>query len=158
MIPWNGANNPNVSLTISCIMRCQYAGKHPKWILHLLVINFRLGVWFISTFIYFTSLRDRVETSTDFATRVLDIHYPTGTRVLVTVNLISDLYCRAANQYVFRVFRTWNHEEIISTCVLNKILGLKYCKNVLHSNSDNDGREVSYKIFTTLQHNLRPSL
>ena len=32
----------------------------------------------------------RVETSTDFATRVPDIHYPTGTRVLVTVNLVSD--------------------------------------------------------------------
>ena len=31
-----------------------------------------------------------VETSTDFATRVPDIHYPTGTRVLVTVNLVSD--------------------------------------------------------------------
>ena len=32
----------------------------------------------------------RVETSTDFATRVPDTHYPTGTRVLVTVNLVSD--------------------------------------------------------------------
>ena len=32
----------------------------------------------------------RVETSTDFATRVPDIHYPTGARVLVTVNLVSD--------------------------------------------------------------------
>ena len=32
----------------------------------------------------------RVETSTVFATRVPDIHYPTGTRVLVTVNLVSD--------------------------------------------------------------------
>ena len=32
----------------------------------------------------------RVEMSTDFATRVPDIHYPTGTRVLVTVNLVSD--------------------------------------------------------------------
>ena len=31
----------------------------------------------------------RVETSTDFATRVPNIHYPTGTRVLVTVNLVS---------------------------------------------------------------------
>ena len=38
--------------------------------------------------------------STDFATRVSDIHYLTGTRVLVTVNLISGYYCRAANQYV----------------------------------------------------------
>ena len=42
--------------------------------------------------------------STDFATRVPDIHYPTGTRVLVTVNPVSDKYCMAANQYVFRVF------------------------------------------------------
>ena len=33
---------------------------------------------------------NRVEMSTDFATRVPDIHYPTGTRVLVTVNLVSD--------------------------------------------------------------------
>ena len=32
----------------------------------------------------------RVETSTEFATRVPDTHYPTGTRVLVTVNLVSD--------------------------------------------------------------------
>ena len=32
----------------------------------------------------------RVETSTDFATRVPNIHYPMGTRVLVTVNLVSD--------------------------------------------------------------------
>ena len=32
----------------------------------------------------------RVETSTDFATRVPDTYYPTGTRVLVTVNLVSD--------------------------------------------------------------------
>ena len=32
----------------------------------------------------------RVETSTEFASRVPDTHYPTGTRVLVTVNLVSD--------------------------------------------------------------------
>ena len=32
----------------------------------------------------------RVETSTEFTTRVPDTHYPTGTRVLVTVNLVSD--------------------------------------------------------------------
>ena len=32
----------------------------------------------------------RVETSTEFATRVPDTHYPTGTRVLITVNLVSD--------------------------------------------------------------------
>ena len=32
----------------------------------------------------------RVETSTDFATGVPDIHYPTGTQVLVTVNFVSD--------------------------------------------------------------------
>ena len=32
----------------------------------------------------------RVETSTDFATWVPDIHYPTGTQVLVPVNLVSD--------------------------------------------------------------------
>ena len=32
----------------------------------------------------------RVETSTEFPTRVPDTHYPTGTRVLVTVNLVSD--------------------------------------------------------------------
>ena len=35
-------------------------------------------------------LGSRVETSTEFATRVPDTHYPTGTRVLVTVNLVSD--------------------------------------------------------------------
>ena len=35
-------------------------------------------------------LHPRVETSTDCATRVPDIHYPTGTWVLVTVNLVSD--------------------------------------------------------------------
>ena len=35
-------------------------------------------------------LGGRVETSTDFAIRVPDTHYPTGTRVLVTVNLVSD--------------------------------------------------------------------
>ena len=37
--------------------------------------------------------QDRVlgfETSTEFATRVPDTHYPTGTRVLLTVNLVSD--------------------------------------------------------------------
>ena len=54
----------------------------------------------------------RVETSTEFATRVPDTHYPMGTRVLVTVNLVSDWCCKAANQYVFRVFRTWNKEEM----------------------------------------------
>ena len=32
----------------------------------------------------------RVETSTEFATRVPVTHYPTGTRVLVTVDLVSD--------------------------------------------------------------------
>ena len=32
----------------------------------------------------------RLETSTEFATRVPDTHYLTGTRVLVTVNLVSD--------------------------------------------------------------------
>ena len=32
----------------------------------------------------------KVETSTDFATRVPDTHYPMGTRVLVTVNHVSD--------------------------------------------------------------------
>ena len=32
----------------------------------------------------------RVETSTDFATQVSDTNYPTGTRVFVTVNLVSD--------------------------------------------------------------------
>ena len=36
------------------------------------------------------SVNSRVEMSTDFATWVPDIHYPTGTRVLVTVNLVSD--------------------------------------------------------------------
>ena len=33
---------------------------------------------------------NRVETSTEFATRVPDTHYPMGTWVLVTVNLVSD--------------------------------------------------------------------
>ena len=32
----------------------------------------------------------RVEMSTEFTTRVPDTRYPTGTRVLVTVNLVSD--------------------------------------------------------------------
>ena len=32
----------------------------------------------------------RVETSTEFTTWVPDTHYLTGTRVLVTVNLVSD--------------------------------------------------------------------
>ena len=38
----------------------------------------------------FLGVASRVETSTEFATRVPDTHYPTGTRVLVIVNLVSD--------------------------------------------------------------------
>ena len=34
-------------------------------------------------------LPGRVEMSTEFPTRVPDTHYPTGTQVLVTVNLLS---------------------------------------------------------------------
>ena len=37
-----------------------------------------------------SAMHSRVETSTDFATRVPNTHYPTGTRVLVTVNLVFD--------------------------------------------------------------------
>ena len=37
-----------------------------------------------------TAVTGRVETSTEFATRVPDTHYPKGTRVLITVNLVSD--------------------------------------------------------------------
>ena len=39
--------------------------------------------------------------------------------------------------------------KYVSTCVLIKYVGTKHCKYVLHSNSDNDGREVSFKIITT---------
>ena len=48
------------------------------------------NVEILNSFLYFFIVSIRVETSTDFATRVPDIHYPTGTRVLVTVNLVSD--------------------------------------------------------------------
>ena len=40
-------------------------------------------------------------------------------------------------------------KKYVSTCVLIKYVGPKYCKYVLHSNSDNDRREVSFKIITT---------
>ena len=39
---------------------------------------------------YVHTIRTRVETSTDFATRVPDTRYPMGTRVLVTVNIVCD--------------------------------------------------------------------
>ena len=46
-------------------------------------------MFYMSSILY-DYMATRLETSTDFATRVPDIHYPTGTRVLVTVNLVSD--------------------------------------------------------------------
>ena len=49
----------------------------------------------------------------------------------------------------FVYFVRENMKKYVSTYVLIKYVGPKYCKYVLHSNSDNDGREVHFKVITT---------
>ena len=65
----------------------------------------------------------RVETGTDFATRVPDTHYPMSTQVLVTVNLVSDLSMLQDCQPVrfLAYFESEIKMKYVSMCMLDKI-------------------------------------
>ena len=91
----------------------------------------------------------RVETSTDFATRVPE---RITRRVLgYLLQWISSLTNTAGLPIstFFVYFIREIMKKYVSSVYSIKYIGPKYCKYVLHINSDNDGREVSFEIITT---------